>query len=220
MTSKALLAATALAAITLSLPATAAELTVGFSQIGSESGWRAAETTVTKSEAEKRRSRSSSPMRSRSRKTRSRRSAPSSPRASMPSSSPRSSRPAGMTVLKEAKDAKIPVVLLDRDDRSAQGPLSDGRHLRHRPRRRGRRRVAGRRPSAARVQRRRAAGHRRLEPGHQPQEGLRGGDRRQRQHQDRPQPDRRLHPHQGQGSHGKLPQGRRRRQEHLRRLRP
>ncbi len=32
----------------------AAEMTVGFSQIGSESGWRAAETTVTKQEAEKR----------------------------------------------------------------------------------------------------------------------------------------------------------------------
>jgi simple sugar transport system substrate-binding protein len=32
----------------------AASLTVGFSQIGSESGWRAAETTVTKQEAEKR----------------------------------------------------------------------------------------------------------------------------------------------------------------------
>src|SRR5438046_9833063 len=54
MTSQALLAATALVAITLSLPATAAELTVGFSQIGSESGWRAAETSVSKSEATKR----------------------------------------------------------------------------------------------------------------------------------------------------------------------
>ncbi len=32
----------------------AASLTVGFSQIGSESGWRAAETTVTKDEAKKR----------------------------------------------------------------------------------------------------------------------------------------------------------------------
>ncbi len=32
----------------------AAEMTVGFSQIGSESGWRAAETSVTKQEAEKR----------------------------------------------------------------------------------------------------------------------------------------------------------------------
>ncbi len=31
-----------------------AEMTIGFSQIGSESGWRAAETTVTKQEAEKR----------------------------------------------------------------------------------------------------------------------------------------------------------------------
>ncbi|MGE6738713.1 galactofuranose ABC transporter, galactofuranose-binding protein YtfQ [Allorhizobium pseudoryzae] len=34
--------------------ASAANLTVGFSQIGSESGWRAAETSVTKQEAEKR----------------------------------------------------------------------------------------------------------------------------------------------------------------------
>ncbi|WP_353937434.1 galactofuranose ABC transporter, galactofuranose-binding protein YtfQ [Mesorhizobium liriopis] len=34
--------------------ASAADLTVGFSQIGSESGWRAAETSVTKQEAEKR----------------------------------------------------------------------------------------------------------------------------------------------------------------------
>ncbi|MFN3442938.1 MAG: substrate-binding domain-containing protein, partial [Rhizobium rosettiformans] len=34
--------------------ALAADLTVGFSQIGSESGWRAAETSVTKLEAEKR----------------------------------------------------------------------------------------------------------------------------------------------------------------------
>lgn len=37
-----------------STAAFAADMTVGFSQIGSESGWRAAETTVTKQEAEKR----------------------------------------------------------------------------------------------------------------------------------------------------------------------
>lgn len=36
------------------LGAMAADLTIGFSQIGSESGWRAAETTVTKQEAETR----------------------------------------------------------------------------------------------------------------------------------------------------------------------
>jgi len=43
-------------AITLALggSGSAADLTVGFSQIGSESGWRAAETSVTKLEAEKR----------------------------------------------------------------------------------------------------------------------------------------------------------------------
>lgn len=38
----------------LSIPVPAPDQTVGFSQIGSESGWRAAETTVTKQEAENR----------------------------------------------------------------------------------------------------------------------------------------------------------------------
>jgi ABC-type sugar transport system substrate-binding protein len=50
---KALSCATVLAACVFS-SASAADMTVGFSQIGSESGWRAAETTVTKQEAEKR----------------------------------------------------------------------------------------------------------------------------------------------------------------------
>ena len=43
----ALASATILAASMFSA-ASAADLTVGFSQIGSESGWRAAETTLTK----------------------------------------------------------------------------------------------------------------------------------------------------------------------------
>ena len=52
LTSRSWLAALALTAL---MPAAnAAAETVGFSQIGSESGWRAAETTVTKQEAEKR----------------------------------------------------------------------------------------------------------------------------------------------------------------------
>ncbi|RCS24733.1 sugar ABC transporter substrate-binding protein [Phyllobacterium salinisoli] len=42
------------AAVAFAGAANAADLTVGFSQIGSESGWRAAETAVTKIEAEKR----------------------------------------------------------------------------------------------------------------------------------------------------------------------
>ena len=50
---KALVGATALA-VTMFAASQASALTVGFSQIGSESGWRAAETTVTKQEAEKR----------------------------------------------------------------------------------------------------------------------------------------------------------------------
>lgn len=54
MTLKALFAASATAALLLATSASAAELTVGFSQIGSESGWRAAETSVSKSEAAKR----------------------------------------------------------------------------------------------------------------------------------------------------------------------
>ncbi|GGD97882.1 ribose ABC transporter substrate-binding protein [Aureimonas endophytica] len=44
----------AMAAAMLASSAYAADMTVGFSQIGSESGWRAAETSVTKSEAKKR----------------------------------------------------------------------------------------------------------------------------------------------------------------------
>jgi len=49
----ALAGATMFASVVLGASAASA-LTVGFSQIGSESGWRAAETTVTKQEAEKR----------------------------------------------------------------------------------------------------------------------------------------------------------------------
>lgn len=43
-----------MAAALMTSAAFAADMTVGFSQIGSESGWRAAETSVTKQEAEKR----------------------------------------------------------------------------------------------------------------------------------------------------------------------
>jgi simple sugar transport system substrate-binding protein len=51
---KSLCLAAALTTVTLLPAANAADLTVGFSQIGSESGWRAAETTVSKEQAEKR----------------------------------------------------------------------------------------------------------------------------------------------------------------------
>ena len=52
----AILASSILPAATIAMPeaAAAAQLTVGFSQIGSESGWRAAETTVTRADAKKR----------------------------------------------------------------------------------------------------------------------------------------------------------------------
>ena len=47
-----LLAASSAACLMLSgAGAFAADMTVGFSQIGSESGWRAAETTVTQNQA-------------------------------------------------------------------------------------------------------------------------------------------------------------------------
>jgi ABC-type sugar transport system substrate-binding protein len=115
MTSKALLAATALVAITLSLPATAAELTVGFSQIGSESGWRAAETSVSKTEATKRKV--------------TLKIADAQQKQENQIKAIRSFIAQGVdaiflapvvssgwdAVLKEAKEAKIPVVLLDRD---------------------------------------------------------------------------------------------------------
>lgn len=62
----------------MSSMALAAPLTVGFSQVGSESGWRAAETNVAKSEAEKRGITLKMPMVSKSRKTRLKRYVPSS----------------------------------------------------------------------------------------------------------------------------------------------
>ncbi|ELI6420595.1 TPA: sugar ABC transporter substrate-binding protein, partial [Aeromonas salmonicida subsp. salmonicida] len=43
-----------ISAVLLSGTVYSADMTVGFSQIGSESGWRAAETSVAKTEAEKR----------------------------------------------------------------------------------------------------------------------------------------------------------------------
>ena len=51
---KKLTLATAIGSIVMSASVMASSLTVGFSQIGSESGWRAAETAVSKVEAEKR----------------------------------------------------------------------------------------------------------------------------------------------------------------------
>jgi galactofuranose transport system substrate-binding protein len=115
MTLKALFAATATAALMLSLPASAAQLTVGFSQIGSESGWRAAETSVSKQEAGKRQVNLKI--------------ADAQQKQENQIKAIRSFIAQGVdaiflapvvasgweAVLKEAKEAKIPVVLLDRD---------------------------------------------------------------------------------------------------------
>jgi galactofuranose transport system substrate-binding protein len=108
-----LLAATALAG-SLGFAA-AAELTVGFSQIGSESGWRAAETSVSKAEAKKRNVNLKI--------------ADAQQKQENQIRAIRSFVAQGVdaiflapvvatgwdSVLKEAKEAKIPVILLDRD---------------------------------------------------------------------------------------------------------
>ncbi|NYZ13741.1 ABC transporter substrate-binding protein [Azospirillum sp. RWY-5-1] len=111
---KTLLTATALAA-GVAVSAQAADLTVGFSQIGSESGWRAAETTVSKAEAKKRNV--------------TLKIADAQQKQENQIKAIRSFIAQGVdaiflapvvatgwdSVLKEAKEAKIPVVLLDRD---------------------------------------------------------------------------------------------------------
>ena len=162
MTIKALLAATALAATTLSLPAVAAELTVGFSQIGSESGWRAAETTVSKSEAAKRK-----------RQPQDRRRAaeagepdqgdPLLRRAGRRRDLPRAGGVDGLGCGAQgsqgSQDPGDPA--RSRHRSVGQGPLSDRRHLGQRAGRRGRRRMAGQDGRRQGLQRRRAAGHRR-----------------------------------------------------------
>src|ERR1700682_3684344 len=107
----------ALAAFTpfVATSAIAASLTVGFSQIGSESGWRAAETSVSKSEAQKRNI--------------TLKIADAQQQQEDQHKAIRSFVAQGVdaiflapvvatgwdAVLNEAKDAKIPVILLDRD---------------------------------------------------------------------------------------------------------
>ncbi len=116
---------TALIALTplMATSAVAAGLTVGFSQIGSESGWRAAETSVSKSEAQKRNI--------------TLKIADAQQKQENQIKAIRSFVAQGVdaiflapvvatgwdAVLGEAKDAKIPVVLLDRDVETADKSL-------------------------------------------------------------------------------------------------
>ena len=112
---KGVLLGTALAFGACALPAQAAEMTIGFSQIGSESGWRAAETTVTKEQARKHgvTLKIADAQQKQENQIRAIRSFIAqnvdaiflAPVVSTGWDS----------VLKEARDAKIPVVLLDRD---------------------------------------------------------------------------------------------------------
>src|SRR6266702_5968717 len=115
MTIKALFAATAMATLLLSLPASAAQLTVGFSQIGSESGWRAAETTVSKSEAAKRgvNLKIADAQQKQENQIKAIRSFVAQGVDAIFLAPVVSS--GWEAVLKEAKQAKIPVILLDRD---------------------------------------------------------------------------------------------------------
>jgi galactofuranose transport system substrate-binding protein len=116
---------TALIALTplMATSAFAAGLTVGFSQIGSESGWRAAETSVSKSEAQKRNI--------------TLKIADAQQKQENQIKAIRSFVAQGVdaiflapvvatgwdAVLNEAKDAKIPVILLDRDVETADKSL-------------------------------------------------------------------------------------------------
>jgi galactofuranose transport system substrate-binding protein len=116
---------TALIALTplMATSAFAAGLTVGFSQIGSESGWRAAETSVSKSEAQKRNI--------------TLKIADAQQKQENQIKAIRSFVAQGVdaiflapvvatgwdAVLGEAKDAKIPVILLDRDIETANKSL-------------------------------------------------------------------------------------------------
>ena len=154
--------------------ASAADLTIGFSQIGSESGWRAAETTVTKQQAEKRGI--------------DLKFADAQQKQENQIKALRSFIAQGVDailiapvvatgwddVLTEAKEAEIPVILLDRtvdssDDLYLTAVTSD---LVHEGNVAGKWLVDDRRRQA--VQRRRASGHDRFIPGDRPQEGLRG----------------------------------------------
>ena len=112
---KGFLLGTALVVTVGVLPAVAKDMTIGFSQIGSESGWRAAETTVSKEEAKKHgvTLKIADAQQKQENQIRAIRSFIAqnvdaiflAPVVSTGWDS----------VLKEAKDAKIPVVLLDRD---------------------------------------------------------------------------------------------------------
>ena len=114
------------------------------------------------------------------------------------------------TVLKEAKDAKIPVILTDRAVDSKDTSLYKtfiGSDFVLEGKKAGEWLVKEYARASRPGEHRRAAGHHRLGAGQRPQGGLR------RRHQGRPEvqgrrlADRRLHPGQGQGGHGGLPEG-------------
>ena len=145
---------------------------IGFSQIGSESGWRAAETSVTKAEAEE--------------LGIDLKFADAQQKQENQIKAIRGFIAQGVDailvapvvatgweeVLTEAKEANIPVVLLDRGIEGAGRSVSDLGRLRSGQGRPRCRRMAGRRCRRQGVQRRRTARHRRLVARDQPQAGL------------------------------------------------
>ncbi|MGI4796443.1 MAG: galactofuranose ABC transporter, galactofuranose-binding protein YtfQ [Janthinobacterium lividum] len=110
---KALLLGTAI--VMAALPVIAKDMTIGFSQIGSESGWRAAETTVSKEEAKKHdlTLKIADAQQKQENQIRAIRSFIAQ-KVDAIFLAPVVST-GWDSVLKEAKDAKIPVLLLDRD---------------------------------------------------------------------------------------------------------
>ena len=114
------------------------------------------------------------------------------------------------TVLKEAKNAGIPVILTDRAVKVADTSLyvtfigsdfvEEGR--------KAAKLAAGAcgQDAGRRAEHRRAAGHRGLGARHRPQEGLRGGHQGQPEAADHPLAVRRVHARQGQGGDGVLPE--------------
>ena len=124
-------------------------------------------------------------------------------------------------VLKEAKEAKIPVVLLDRDidpsgkDLYLTAVTSDSVHEGEVAGDWLAKTVGGKACNVVELQ-----GTVGASVATNRKKGFDTAIAKHAEHQGGAQPDRRLHPRQGQGSDGKLHQGRRRRQDDLRGLCP
>ena len=205
-----LILATAIAgAMAASIPAIAAKpLVMGFSQVGAESEWRTANTSSVKdaakkagvtlkfADAQQRQENQVKAIRSFI-----------AQKVDVIAFSP-VVESGWETVLREAKAAKIPVILTDRAVNVSDPSLYAsfiGSDFVEEGRRAGKwlveRSAKMNKPVINVVEL-----HRGRRPGDRPQEGLRGSHQGQSEAQDRAFADRRLHPRQGQGSHGSFPE--------------